>query len=469
MDESGLYRTLALTLFRDLGDLLGEGRSYVNIATASIRILPWVGIQGNKKKALAGWRLGHALLMCVEPSEAETAWRKIETFKQAEGDLAFGRLQRASEVYLRWFSFQRYWLNGDLLRFGLRDDNLDSFTRPLQEWHAAMDSATLLHQAVPRAISASDTGKQREARAATQEALGLAREQDDRYVAALLLGVLGSLYGAADMWEESASCSRQAQEYFHALEDRRDEMTAFLNLGIEQLRLLLPGEALESIRKGWYLASLLDDERAPAIALRTMGSAYLQIGDASYAKRTLEDALKFMQKAGSHDEEARILNCLGLVCLDLGYASKAIAYLEQAVHLARQLEDQKAEQRYLCLLATAQGVAGKFHVARQSFTKLQTMLLSQGEQEFVGQVHMSIALTYLFQQSLPHYLAHLRRALDFIKENEPTHKRVQQILNQFSLSINGGSTAYEHAWSVSAPLYAALRVAKMEQDRIANG
>jgi tetratricopeptide (TPR) repeat protein len=249
-DESALYRTLALALFRELGDVLGEGRAYVNSATASIRIVPWSGIQGNKKKALAGWRMGHTLLSCIEPAEAETTQRKIETLKQAEGEVAFGRLIRASDAYLRWFSFQRYWLDGDLLRFILLDDELTSFGSTMQAWSAEVQSGTPLHQALLRAVSISDAGEQRKVRAAYQEALGLAREQDHRHVAALLLGSLGSLYGAAGMWEESTICSRQAQEYFHELEDRPNEMKAFLNLGTAQLRLLFPKEALESIRLG---------------------------------------------------------------------------------------------------------------------------------------------------------------------------------------------------------------------------
>jgi tetratricopeptide (TPR) repeat protein len=200
-----------------------------------------------------------------------------------------------------------------------------------------------------------------------------------------------------------------------------------------------------------------DDKRAPAFALRKMGEAYLRVGDASYAKRTLEDALKFIQRTDGLDEEARILNSLGLVCLDLGYASKAIGYLEQAVQLARRLEDQQAEQRYLCLLAIAQSVMGKFESARQTFTKHQAILLSQETPGLVGQAQVNIALTYFFQENLPNYLAHLRRSLDFTRANPPAHKRVQQILDQFALGVNEESTAYERVWEASTPLYDALR------------
>lgn len=375
--------------------------------------------------------------------------------KQAEGELAFERLQRGSEGFLRWFSFQRSWLEGDLLHFSLPDDELELFALTTPQRSAEQAGRTPLHQATLWAMQMVGAGKKQEARDSIQKALALARELNDRPVAALLLGALGVQYGVAGMWEECASCSKQAQESFHALEDRHNEMKAFLNLGAAQLHLLHPGEALESIRKGWYLASRFEGERAPAVALRKMGVAYLRVGDASYAKRVLEDALKYIQESGNHDEEAHICACLALTCLELGYTPKAVAHLEQAIHLARKLEDQALAQKYECFLGIAMAVAGKFRAAQQVFSQLQPAYLNRGGRALASQGEVNVALTHLFQGSLPMYVAHLRMGLDLAKENLTTHNRVQHLVDQFEQSLAGNPGEYEKIWNESTRLYLA--------------
>jgi tetratricopeptide (TPR) repeat protein len=461
VEASWLYRQLALPVFREAGDLLSEGRCYVNFGRASIRIYPWGEIQGNKAKALAAWRLGYDLLSCVEPAEAEFAHRKIETLKAAEGEQAFRRLSRASEAHLRWLVLQRGWLTGDVLQFALRADDLESYLPDVQAHIAPGESGTPLHDACQRGCAQAAAGMWREARVAFQEALTAARERDDSTAVALLLGSLGELYGASEMWEESVSCFKQAAESFHAAGDRRGEMKTRQNLGEAQLKLLLPGEALESLRAGWFGASLLKGERAPAVALRKMGVAHLRMGDPSYAKRALEDALEFLHKAESGDafpeEEGRILACLAFACLDLGFASKAVAYLEQAVLSARAVENRLRECECLCLLATAHAVAGRFNDAMRDWTRVLAMPGGQEEQPLAGQVSVYVALTHLFQERPALFLAHVRRALDLTEGSPGAHRHVQQIMDQFAVSMRGQPEAYERARSESGQLYIDLR------------
>jgi len=457
-ESSWLYRQLALSVFHESGDLLSEGRCYVNIGRASIRILPWGELQGNKAKALAAWRLGYELLSYVEQSEAEFAHKKIEALKLAEGEQAFRRLSRTSDAHLRWLVLQRCWLEGDMLQFALRDRELETYLPDVQARAGLTGSGTPLQRACQRGCTLVEAGMWREARGALHDALAAAREQDDPTMVALILGFLGELYGASGMWEESARCFMQAQEGFHAVDDQQGEMNTHQNLGTAQLKLVLAEEALSSVHEGWLLASLLEGDRAPAVALRKMGVTYLRMGTPSYAKGSLEDALGFLQKTGSKDEEeARILAALGFACLELGFASKAAAYLEQAVQSARTLGNQQRECECLCLLATARAVAGKFNTALRDWTRVQSMLDDQKDQSLAGQVNVSIALIHLFQERPAHFLAHVRRALDLTEGSKEAYNRVQHIMDQFAVSMSGQPAAYERVRSESGQLYIDLR------------
>ena len=454
------HRLSALTLFRELGDLHGEGICYVNMGTACLQVPPWGEIRGNKRKALAAWRMGHTLLAMVEQSEAGMVREKIEAFSELVGEAAYQRLLRASEAYLRWLTFQRCWLVGDVLQSSLHTQEIEGYSVQDQQVSSDETDDIPLQRALRHGDALVNEGNWREARVAFQEALGSARDRDDRFMAALLLGSLGCLYARSGMWEEAATCFKQTQELFHALADTRNEMKTFQNLAAAQLKLLMGEEAISSLRSGWYLASLLRGEPAPGIALRKLGVASLQLGDANSAKSTFADALTLMRKGDGQagDEELRLLVCLGVACVECGQASRAAEHLEQAVLQAQALfGDQQRTCACLSLLATARAVAGKFEAARCDWARVQAMLKEQGDQTSLpGQVSVNLALTFFFQQRPAHFLAHVRKALDLTESDTRAHTRVQQIMDQFEASLRVDHGAYQRALEASTPLYHAL-------------
>ena len=90
-----------------------------------------------------------------------------------------------------------------------------------------------------------------------------------------------------------------------------------------------------------------------AALLSELGLAHLAMGEARSAIAILEEALLIAREIGDRRQEGAALGNLGWACADLGDARKAIEYCEQALVIVREIGDRRGEGNALGNLGSA--------------------------------------------------------------------------------------------------------------------
>jgi signal transduction histidine kinase len=125
-----------------------------------------------------------------------------------------------------------------------------------------------------------------------------------------------------------------------------------------------PGEALTAAHQAYRIFSALGDNRSSAIVLQIMGGLYRQARDFDRSARYYKEAIDI------YDDEPvfqlAAYNNLGLLLMDGGRQSEAIAQLSKALPLARAANSPFSETTILVNIAAAQISNGNLLAARHA-------------------------------------------------------------------------------------------------------
>lgn len=109
----------------------------------------------------------------------------------------------------------------------------------------------------------------------------------------------------------------------------------------------------------------IDEPTLKCDVLNRLGSAYLDLGDAPRAVKTLEDAIVLARTLEKRLEEACVLDSLGKCYFRLGYGRLAIPFQEDSLSLFRELDAEKDAAIVLTSLGEALSELGESERARQ--------------------------------------------------------------------------------------------------------
>ncbi|HEY3310045.1 MAG TPA: tetratricopeptide repeat protein [Anaerolineales bacterium] len=143
------------------------------------------------------------------------------------------------------------------------------------------------------------------------------------------------------------------------------ELQAYIHWAFSLYR---QGKFLEAIRKnqkGLSLARKVNDQTSEAKLLNSLGLVYLELKEFNKARTLFETSLKIADEVHSLSIKARILNNLAMLAGFFSDFNSAQAYYEQSLKLSREIGDRKGEGIVLINLGWYNGVMGNYTKARE--------------------------------------------------------------------------------------------------------
>jgi len=163
-----------------------------------------------------------------------------------------------------------------------------------------------------------------------------------------------------DRWQDALDYYQQAIERARVLNDRAGEASAWHNLGVAQIRMQRPHQAIESLQHALPLWRELGNRFGEANTLHNLGTAYADSGKARDALASYQQALQLRQQLGHKEGVAFTLQGIGSVYYALRDLTTAQRFFEQARALYRELGSKRGEAETLRYLGNILYVSGQW-------------------------------------------------------------------------------------------------------------
>jgi CHAT domain-containing protein/tetratricopeptide (TPR) repeat protein len=206
-------------------------------------------------------------------------------------------------------------------------------------------------------------GRSGEARASFEQALAVQRESGDRYGEAVSLSNLclmslsqGELRAGADCYERAIPLLREVRAQALTGAALTSDGRAWDVLGE-------PDRARERYGQALEIQRATGNREGEARTLNNLGVLALEIGDFQEALADHGKALAIFQELGDRRWQARALANLGTVYHALGDLQQALTHYGQALHLWREVGDPRGEASTLTNLGLAQSQLGDARAA----------------------------------------------------------------------------------------------------------
>ncbi len=216
-------------------------------------------------------------------------------------------------------------------------------------------------------------GRVAEAQYAIERALHLFREVNDRAGEADALNQLGYLsadYGRARAYYEQALAIRRS------VGEVASQPRSYNNLGLVYWGLGLYTKARECLEQAVVLARETEGRFNLAYCLESLGRVYFELGEFEAAQRVLTEGRELAHTIGDRSAEAPYWLMLGRIALIDGYADQALASIQVAADIQRELGIQAELATSLAWLGMAHLALGDWLLAHQA-TAEATQIVQQ--------------------------------------------------------------------------------------------
>jgi len=173
----------------------------------------------------------------------------------------------------------------------------------------------------------------------------------------------------------------------------------------------------------------------------TWCNSLLRSGRSEEALRRANEGLKQMRRAGKTLDEGRMLSSMGLVALEQNDSGAARRYLEQALEIARKLENLELQGKVLNNLANAAGfIEGDFTLARDYYEQAYTKVHQRGDRYGEGLIILNLGWCAGMQGDFKVAGTYLKQALSISREVGNSYQEAYTLFNLSAVSgIRGES------------------------------
>ncbi|MBF0564668.1 MAG: tetratricopeptide repeat protein [Nitrospirae bacterium] len=258
-----------------------------------------------------------------------------------------------------------------------------------------------------------DTGRVRESLSYLEQALQIAKDNDDRIrISAWFnnlgnaVSELGEIHKAIEYYERALAIDRE-------IGDRRSEGVELNNLGLAYSALDETRKAIEYHEQALAIDREIGYRRGEGIHIGDIGLAYSYLGETRKAIEYHEQALAIAREIGDRHVEGVALGCLGRVYSDLGETRKAIEYHEQALAIAKAIGDRRSEGYRLSNLGNTCFIEGDFNKAVEHFLQALDIAKSIENPFLTSEILIELAYTFHYHSNLHDAEQHYRESLKF--------------------------------------------------------
>lgn len=222
------------------------------------------------------------------------------------------------------------------------------------------------------------------------------------------LSSLGLINSDLGQYQEAIEYYREALEIAVRIEDGVGEIKRRSGLGLAYMEIGNLPEAVEYLRQSVMLAHNALEFQAEANNLGNLGIALYQSGQANEARQYFERAFALQSKVGNKRWLSTILNNLALTAEK---TEKALQYYGQAIELARELNDLRAEANALANMGVSYKDLQNMESAIRCHEKADQLYHQAGEVVYRGANLGNLANAYLILEQYDRAAEYYQQAL----------------------------------------------------------
>ncbi|GAB4465392.1 MAG: hypothetical protein OHK0037_20170 [Elainellaceae cyanobacterium] len=355
---------LALRLYRQAGNRVGEGRVLGNLAAIQEAIgQPQTALQLFQQSLTVAEEIGDRRGI----SFALTNLGYLHT-RLGQYDEAIARLQTALPLTQQMGDREGEYdvLNqlGIVHRAqGRYDEAIAAFQQSLAIAQAANSRRGQANVLGNLGNTYTEQGNYSAALESYQKTLELAQQGQDRVTQAGVLQRLGQLYTRLGNLPRAVAVLEQGLDISRELGDRRLQAYTLGSLGIVYARTTEPARAVPLLLSAIEITTQLEDPANEGALRQVLGSAYAAMGNLLVARQQYEQALAIARSIGDRTGEGQALGELGSLLNDEGKPAEAVTRYEEALEILRDIGDRPNQGRALSWLGEALVAQGKLEEA----------------------------------------------------------------------------------------------------------
>ncbi|MBW4683405.1 MAG: tetratricopeptide repeat protein [Microcoleus vaginatus WJT46-NPBG5] len=282
-----------------------------------------------------------------------------------------------------------------------------------------------------------------------QEALTIYRLIKDRQGEGLVLANLGNAYNNRREFTKAIEYWQQALEIAQEVKDRETEGKTLSNLGVAYLNLKNYPQAMEYLQQGLAIAREIKDpqleqqvqewlqlaqsqshpQKAEAEALMQQGYQQLRIGKFEAALQSFQPALMIYQQLQDRGGEGWALRSLALGYAQLGDTTKSIDYAQQSLELAQNIQDRAGEVQALGSLGTVYFTLGYYAKAIDFFQQSLKFAREIEDRQGEGQALGNLGNVYQLLGDYPKAIEYLQQDLEIARQIQDSKGKGQALGN----------------------------------------
>jgi CHAT domain-containing protein/Flp pilus assembly protein TadD len=258
-----------------------------------------------------------------------------------------------------------------------------------------------------------------------EEALRLGRENDNPFLQATSLMILGKSYLGLGNPKKALDSFEEALEISHKSSNRKDE--SILLPRIESILLHGIGEssaALGNTTKAitYYQKSLpfyraLKDTSSEARVLSDIGIVYKTLGDTKNALTYLNQSLEVARILKEDKNEATTINNIGMVYMDSGDIQEALNYFQKALKISLAINDGKGKSVAFTNLGLANYKLSKYQIALDFYNQARSLSVEAKDRYTEARILNMIGMVYTT-------LDENQKALKYYNESLPIRREI---------------------------------------------
>ena len=181
----------------------------------------------------------------------------------------------------------------------------------------------------------------------------------------------GYIDGSIGKTEKAVAELTQAQQLYHATNDKVGEALAMTILTLRYSRKGDESRANETYRKVIAVFRAAGDRHSEAIALNALGQSHQNLGEYSIALNEYENALRLFEGIGAFDGASVAAFQIATVYADKAHFDQALAYYDRCLKLSRAAGKLRTEAHVLSRIAKIYVAQGKH---KQTAAQLRKVL-----------------------------------------------------------------------------------------------
>ncbi|WP_052672210.1 CHAT domain-containing protein [Aliterella atlantica] len=244
-----------------------------------------------------------------------------------------------------------------------------------------------------------------------QQALAIAKSQNDKAGIATILNNLGEAYRGQGDYVQALDSYQQALQIVRAIKDKTTEGTILNNIGLAYQGQSQYDQALKFHQQALAIHKQTNNRAMLGISLNNIGLIYYSRGDYAQALQSFEQALTIQKAANNRLEVGTALSNIGLVYTAQGKFDRALESFEQALAIHKAAGNKATEGTILNNIGLIYYSRSQYPQALDAFQQAVNISKDIGNRSGEATSLANVGLTYTAQGEYVQALATYQPAL----------------------------------------------------------